>query len=120
MAVPFPSYQSAPFETSRMVDAGRNIDGVVIGQQVGRSIDKQSMKWTVLPTEKWWEMNRFIEDNGLFFWCHYFSHGFGRWMDRKFYCGDFSCQPALVNPDTGIPEYYRDCSVNVIDTGEGG
>jgi len=118
MAVPFPSLGSAPFVTSRNVDAGRNVKGVVVGQQVGRSISKQSMTWKALPCEKWWEMNRWIEQNGMFFWCHYFDHNLGRWEDRRFYCGDFTCNPFAVEPDTGIPRFYLDCSVNVIDTGE--
>lgn len=119
VAVPFPAVGGGLFTTSRNVDAGRNANGVVVGQMVGRSIDKQNMSWKVLPPEKWWEMNRFVEDNGMFFWCHYFSHGLGKWMDRKFYCGDFTANPYMVDANTGSPKWYLDCSVNVIDTGEG-
>lgn len=118
VAIPFPSVGGAAFLTSRNVDAGRNANGVVVGQMVGRPVDKQEMSWAALPCEKWWEMNRWITDNGMFFWCHYFNHNLGRWMDRRFYCGDFSCMPALVNPQTGIPDRYEKCSVNVIDMGE--
>ena len=117
LAVPFPS--SGAFETARIVDSARNANGVVVGQQIGRSNDKQNMSWNVLPTTKWWEMNQFIEDNGLFFWCHYFNHNLGSWYDRWFYCGNFSCEPTMVDASTGIPKYYLNCSVNVIDTGEG-
>lgn len=118
LAIPFPSYGAALFQTSRNVDAGRNTEGVVVGQQIGRSISKQNMSWKVMPCDKWWEMNNWVEQHGMFFWCRYFDHNLGRWMDRRFYCGDFSCNPYGVDPESGVPEYYTDCTVNVIDTGE--
>lgn len=116
LAIPFPS--SGPFETSRAVDSARNALGEVVGQMVGRSVDKQSMTFNVLPCSKWWEMNRWIEANGMFFWCHYFSHNYGTWKDRRFYCGNPSCEPYMVNADTGEPAFYRNCKLNVIDMGE--
>lgn len=119
VAVPYPDRGAAPFLTTRAVSAGRNADNVVVGEKVGRSNDKQSMKWSKISCEKWWEMNRFVEENSMFFWCHYFNHNLGRWMDRLFYCGDFTCNPEQVNAATGKPAFYSNCSVNVIDTGEG-
>lgn len=118
LAVPFPSVDSGVFETSRAVNAGRNANNSVIGQMVGRSVDKQNMQWSVLPCDKWWEINNWVEDHGMFFWCHYFSHNTGVWKDRRFYCGDFKCQPFKVDAATGIPAFYRNCEVNVIDMGE--
>ena len=117
LKVPFPTSGKAAFETSRFVDSTRNANGVVVGQQVGRSIDKQNMAWAVMDCEIWWEINRYIERNGMFFYCKYFSHNFGEWRTRKFYCSDFKCTPALVDPSTGKPTYYKDCSFNVIDVG---
>ena len=116
LALPFPS--SGPFETSRAVNSGRNANNVVVGQMVGRSVDKQSMTWNVLPVQKWWEINRWIETNGMFFYCKYFSHNVGKWMIRRFYCGDPKCSPFKIDPSTGVPDVYLDCSLNVIDMGE--
>lgn len=115
LAIPFPS--SGPFETSRNVDSARNIRGEVVAQKVGRSIDKQSMTFNVLPCDKWWEINNWIEQNGMFFWCHYFAHNYGVWRDRKFYCGNLTCEPYMVDAETGIPKFYHNCTVNVIDMG---
>lgn len=115
LAVPFPS--DGPFETARAVNAARNANNVVVGQMVGRSVDKQSMTWSVLAREKWWEINRWIEAHGMFFYCKYFSHNTGKWMIRRFYCGDPKCLPFKVNASTGIPAFYRECTLNVIDTG---
>lgn len=118
LAIPFPSSSSGVFETSRAVDSARNANNVVVGQMVGRSVAKQNMTWAALPCDIWWEMNNWVEEHGMFFWCHYFDHCRGRWDDRRFYCGNFKCTPSMVDPDTGIPKYYKSCSVNVIDTGE--
>ena len=116
LAIPFPS--SGEFETSRAVNAARNANNVVVGQMVGRSVDKQSMSWSVLAREKWWEINRWIEANGMFFWCKYFAHNYGVWRIRRFYCGDPKCEPFKIDANTGIPEMYRNCSINVIDMGD--
>lgn len=116
IALPFPS--SAPFETARAVNSARNANNVVVGQMVGRSVDKQSMSWSVLPVQTWWKINRWIEANGMFFYCKYFAHNTGRWMIRRFYCGDPKCNPFKINPTTGVPDVYLDCSLNVIDMGE--
>lgn len=116
LAIPFPS--SGPFETARAVNSARNAENVVIGQMVGRSVDKQSMSWNVLPVQKWWEINRWIEEHGMFFYCKYFAHNTGKWMIRRFYCGDPKCSPFKIDPATGVPQVYLDCSINVIDMGE--
>lgn len=116
LSIPFPS--SGSFETARAVNSARNANNVVVGQMVGRSVDKQSMTWSVLPVKKWWEINRWIEANGMFFYCKYFSHNVGKWMIRRFYCGDPKCSPMKIDPATGVPDVYLDCTLNVIDMGE--
>ena len=116
LAVPFPS--EAMFETSRAVNAGRNANNVVVGQMVGRSVDKQNMKWRVLPRETWWKLNRWFEEHGMFFYCKYFAHNVGKWRIRRFYCGDQRCDPYKINPLTGVPDVYLNCTVNIIDMGE--
>ena len=115
LAIPFPS--EGEFETARAVNSARNADNVVVGQMVGRSVDKQSMKWSVLKRETWWRINRWLEANGMFFYCKYFAHNTGKWMIRRFYCGDPKCSPFKIDAATGVPALYRDCSLNVIDVG---
>lgn len=115
VAIPFPS--EGVFETERAVDAARNASNVVVGQMVGRSADKQNMKWGALPCSKWWEINRFLEDNGMFFYCKYFAHNVGKWMIRRFYAGSPKCGPFMIDADTGVPSFYTECEVNVVDTG---
>lgn len=116
VAVPYPAHDSGIFETSTMVDSGRNTDGVLVSQVIGRPIAKQNMKWSVLPNEKWWEMNQFWEEH-FTFQCQYFDYNYGDWRNREFYCGDRKAKPFGVNSDTGIPLYMTNCECNVIDTG---
>ena len=115
--VPYPDEGKAPFETSRMVDSARNANGEVVGRMVGRSVHKQSLAWSVMPAEKWWEMNRWFDDGHFTFYCHYFNHNFGQWETRLFYLGDVKTNPFVVSTETGEPRFYRDASFNVIDCG---
>lgn len=116
LAVPFPS--SGAFESSRAVNSARNINNVVVGQMIGRAVDKQNMSWTVMPCSYWWSINRWLESHGMFFYCKYFAHNVGKWRIRKFYCGDPKCEPYKIDAATGIPAFYRNCSINVIDVGD--
>lgn len=116
LSVPFPS--DGTFETSRAVNSARNANNVVVGQMVGRAVDKQNMSWNVLPCNTWWRINRYLEANGMFFYCKYFAHNVGKWRIRRFYCGDISCDPYKIDASTGIPAFYRNCKLDVIDMGE--
>lgn len=114
--IPAPEFGSAA-ETQRLVDSARNAHGEVVATMIGRSSDKQNMTWKVLPPEIWWSMNQFLESNGMFFWCRYFSHNTGVWRVRQFYAGDVYCEPDRVDCENGPAMYYRNCTLNVIDQG---
>ena len=115
VCVPFPS--SGPFETAVNVDSARNQNGEMVGQEVGRPIDKQSMTFNVIKREKWHEINRWIRANGIKFWCYFYNHNHGGWECKRFYCGNRSCEPYMINPATGVPAFYRNAKINVIDMG---
>lgn len=117
VAVPYPSFGQGLFETSRMVDSARNAQGEMVGRQIGRSVSKQNMSWSALPREKWWEMNRWIENGHFTFYCHYFDFNLGRWETRLFYVSDLKCNPYLIDPSSGMPAFVTDASANVIDCG---
>lgn len=123
LSLPYPS--SAPFETARSVTLMDAADGSIVAQQVGRARDKQSMTWNVLDCVKWWEINNWIEDNGMFFYCKYFNFNRGIWQTRKFYCSNLTCEPYFITSDTqspnyGKPHHLNNCTLNVIDMGEVG
>lgn len=113
--IPHPSVGGAAFETNRMVDAGRNAKGELIGRMVGRSISKQNLSWDKIPRETWWQINRWFEDGHYTFYCHYFNHNTGTWETRLFYLGDVSTNPVKITD--GLPKYYENASFSVIDCG---
>ncbi|MFZ2538558.1 MAG: hypothetical protein WAX04_06610 [Oscillospiraceae bacterium] len=118
VSIPFPSNGKGAFETIRYVESVKNANGTLVSQQIGRSVDKQNLSWSVMDATLWWKINNFIETNGMAFYCRYFSHNLGRWNVRKFTCSDFQCEPYQIDVKTGVPEFYVNCSFNVIDTGE--
>ena len=117
VAVPYPTAGGAVFETARMVDAGRNANGELVGRMVGRACDKQTMEWSVISCENWWALNRFLEAGHFTFYCRYFCFNTGEWRTRLFYAGDVKCSPASIDAATGAPGYLRDASLSVIDCG---
>ena len=117
VAVPYPTEGGAVFETSRMVDAGRNANGTMVGRMVGRACGKQNMRWSAISCARWWALNRFLEAGNFTFYCHYFNFNLGVWETRLFYAGDVKCSPYFVDAGTGAPRYLKDASLNVIDCG---
>lgn len=125
LAIPYPS--SGAFESATTVTTQSSANGEVVGQVVGRTRDKQNMTWKVMDREKWWEINNWIENNiessGEFsFYCKYFNFNLGRWMIRKFYPSNRTCEPFSINSDQsseefGMPKFLRNCQMNIIDCG---
>jgi hypothetical protein len=115
--LPNPDNPSAENLISTLVNSGRNANAIVTAQKIGRDQEKTTMTWSFLNKEEWEELLRFWNKN-FFFNFTYYSRVEGRRITRKFYIGDRKDKPFAVDED-GIPIAYRDCSANVVDTGEG-
>ena len=115
--VPYPSQGGALFETTRMVNAARNARGEMVGRVVGRSLHKQTLQFAKIPCATWWSMNRWFENGHFTFYCHFFNHNFGRWETRLFYLGDIKTNPVRISSASGVPAYYADAVLSVIDCG---
>ena len=98
-----------------IVNAGRNANGIVVGQRIGRDQYKiDTLEWPWLSAGEWETILRLISD-------FYFNVTFpdpvtGSERTIRMYCGDRSAEPYWVNSN-GHPTYYRNCKVNFIDTG---
>ena len=90
---------------------------LVTAQKIGRDQEKTEMSWNYLEKEEWETLLRFWDQN-FFFNFTYYSRVDGVKITRKFYVGDRTDKPFNVDAN-GIPTAYRDCTANVIDTGEG-
>lgn len=119
--VPMPG-ANKPFTTKYNWQTQTAADGSIVGQQIGRSRVTQEMTWEVMDSTKWWEINNWIEDNGMSFYARFFDYNTGAWKTRRFYLESVSCnpwRPGGTNTDHhGQPVYLKDCAMTVYDMGE--
>ena len=100
---------------STVVDGGRNADGVVVGQRIGRDLYKiDALEWPWLTAEQWNNILKWMKD-------FYFNVTFpdpvtGNFITKRMYCGDRQATPYYVD-GYSKPTHYKDCKVNLIDTG---
>lgn len=104
-------------QVATVVDSGRNANGVIIGQKVGRDIQKiNQLKWTYLKADVWSSILREWDAN-FFSTVTYWDMVKNDWTTRTMYCGDRSAKPFRVDQSTGRVLDYLDCRVNVVDVG---
>lgn len=113
--LPSPKRGIEPIVTT-IVDAGRNANGAVVGQRVGRDLYKlNNLEWPWLTAEEW---SRILGILSNFFVMVTFPDPVtNRLITLKMYCGDRTAEPYYVN-ESGMPTHYRNCKVNLIDVGE--
>lgn len=99
-----------------VVDAGRNANGAVVGQKVGRDQYKiNGLEWPWLEANEWQRILQILSN-------FYVNVSFPNPVTNervtiKMYCGDRSGEPYFLGAD-GKPTHYKNCKVNLIDTGE--
>lgn len=103
-------------QVATIVDSARNANGVLVGQKVGRDIQKiNQLRWAYLPAATWAAILKEFDTN-FFSTVTYPDMVNNTWTTRTMYCGDRSAKPFHVN-SSGLPIDYLDCRVNVIDVG---
>lgn len=116
IAFPYPDKESGLQTISTLVNSARTADGVMRGEKIGRDQSKIELTWNVLTPEKWSSMLKQFEN--FFFTIKYIDMVTNDWVTRKFYVGDRSAKPYLIDPVTNKPKFYVQCKANVIDVGE--
>lgn len=114
---PYPSYESGLQHAVTTVDSARMADGVLRAKKIGRDQSKVELTWAALTAEQWSTMLKIFKNN-FYFNIRYFDMVENDWITRRFYVGDRTAQPFMVNKETGRPRYWLNCQANVIDTGE--
>jgi hypothetical protein len=114
---PYPSAESGLQHTVTTVDSARMADGVLRAKKIGRDQSKVELTWAALKPEQWSKMLKIFDEN-FYFNIRYFDMVQNDWITRRFYVGDRSAQPFMVDKETGRPRYWLNCQANVIDTGE--
>lgn len=104
-------------QVATMVDAGRNANGVTVGQIVGRNVSKiNQLRWAYLKADVWSAILQEFKRN-FYSQVTYFDMEENDWITRTMYCGDRSAKPFHVDHNTGKVLDYVDCLMNLIDTG---
>ena len=113
--VPYPKRGVTPTVTT-VVDAGRNLNGVVVGQRIGRDQYKiDNLEWPYLTAEEWSRILQLV--SGFYFNLTFWNPVTNSEKTIRAYCGDRTAEPYWVNEVTGKPTHYINCKVNLIDTG---
>lgn len=113
--VPYPKRGVQPL-VSTVVNAGRNANGVVVGQRIGRDLYKiNQLVWPWLTAKEWSNILTLL--SSFFVMVTFPDPVTMRRKTVRMYCGDRSAEPYWVD-DNGSPTHYLNCKVNLIDTGE--
>lgn len=99
-----------------LVNSGRNANGAVVGQRVGRDQYKiDGLEWPWLTAEEWSRILSIL--SSFFVYVTFFDPVSNTQKTIKMYCGDRTGEPYWTDQN-GKPTYYRNCKVNLIDVGE--
>ncbi|MBQ8299570.1 MAG: hypothetical protein IJX99_06960 [Clostridia bacterium] len=98
-----------------MVSDARNAQGVFIGQKIGRDQSKVEYVASALTAQEWSEIlmifeRSFVND------VTYFDMVTGSKITRKMYVNDRTASPLAVDEEGNVT-VWKDCALNLIDTG---
>ncbi len=115
--IPFPNPKRGVKPTVvTFVNSGRNANGTVVGQRVGRDQYKiDSLEWPWLDAATWSKMLKVLSD--FFVYVTFVDPVKNDFRTLKMYPGDRTAEPYWVDGNDK-PTFYRNCKVNVIDCGE--
>lgn len=113
--LPPPKRGVTPIVTT-VVDSGRNANGTVVGQRVGRDQYKlDNLEWPWLTAAQWANILYLLK--GFFVYVTFVDPVSNSKKTLKMYPGDRSAEPYWLD-NSGKPTHYRNCKVNLIDVGE--
>lgn len=113
--LPYPKRGVTPTVTT-VVNAGRNANGTVVAQKVGRDqykLDALEFPW--LSAEKWSQILQILDS--FFVYVTFPDPVTNERKTLRMYCSDRTAEPYWVD-DNGNPTFYRNCKFNLIDCGE--
>lgn len=117
-----PAPNELPSSAEFLAEATRNAVGTMVLQQIGRTQYKTEITWSNLPSEKWWEINRWFDTHGYVFYMKYFNHSVGKICIQRFYRGNIKqgtpSPLQKVVDGYSIPRGYIGVGFSIIDMGE--
>lgn len=113
--LPEPARGVTPTVTT-LVDAGRNANGVVVAQRIGRDQYKiDSLEWPWLTAKQWQTILSLLSN--FFVDVTFVDPVTNSKKTLTMYCGDRTAEPYWLD-ENGNPTHYKNCKVNLIDVGE--
>lgn len=103
--------------TADLVDSGRNVNGVVIGDVIRYDVAKVELKWNYLTASQWAEILRLFNRaaGGNFYnSVTFFNQGTADWTTRTMYVSDRKASMWRRDEVTG-EIFYTDASLNLIE-----
>lgn len=113
--VPYPD-SGLKLIISTLTNGGRNKNGKVTAERVGRDQNKiDSLQWKILTAEEWSRILNLVKD-------YYIDVTFPNMLTNtpqtlRMYVGDREAEPVFLN-DSDMPTQYKNCKFNIIDVGE--
>ena len=114
--LPMTKVDSGKQTVATMVSDGRNAMATFIGQKIGRDQAKVEYVAPFLTASEWGEILR-IFDREFVNDVTFFDMVSGARITRKMYVNDRTATPYAID-DNGNVTVWKDCSLNLIDTGE--
>jgi hypothetical protein len=111
-----PCKRGVSIVVSTNVDSGRDANGAVVGQRVGRDIYKiDGLEWAWLTATQWQGILNAMSN--FFFYVTFKDPVTNANKTLKMYCGDRTAEPYWLDKNDN-PTHYQNCKVNLIDVGE--
>lgn len=111
-----PCKRGVSIVVTTVVNSGRNANGAVVAQKIGRDQYKiDGLEWAWLSADEWEYILTLLKD--FFVRVTFTDPVSNKRKTIRMYCGDRTAEPYFVD-DSGKPTYYTNCKVNLIDTGE--
>ena len=114
--LPMIKVDSGKQTVATLVNDSRNALGVFIGQKIGRDQSKVEYVAPVLTADEWSEILQLFETsfvNNV----TYFDMVSNQKITRKMYVNDRTATPLAIDDDGNVI-VWKDCTLNLIDTGE--
>ncbi len=111
-----PCKRGVSIVVTTVVNSGRNANGAVVAQKIGRDQYKiDGLEWAWLSADEWEYILTLLKN--FFVRVTFTDPVSNKRKTIRMYCGDRTAEPYFVD-DSGKPTHYTNCKVNLIDTGE--
>ena len=113
----FPEPSAYSGNTSTLVDASRNVEGLMIGSVIRYDVSKIEISWRYLTVKQWARILAcFRPSSGGTFVnrVSFFDQSVGGWVDKEMYVSDRKSGMWRRDPETGDILGWTNCSLSLI------